>query len=458
MAAITDLITQATNGSRPSPTTLSATHTVGGTTLTCTALTGWPTASAVHFITYTIDTSGNKVAGTQVDWKGVVSGNTVTGCVVKAGSDQNYSIGAIVEAAPTAAWADDLYSWGTQDHDVQGRHSQLTDTNGKKVLGFTLAGSGAANDVTVGNATTGNNPTLTAEGTDSNIGLSIRSKGTGVSDVDGAAPQKYVASGYNFVESGCVWTADAPASTRNASMTAGAVWINGIRLSIALVTARAFTASKDTYVDVLISGFLGTVVYTEVTNNAASPALAANSIRIGIVVTGATNIANAGSINQGDPTAVLPIASSIAYSVTDSLGNLICNRNSNPVMIGYRQAITTQNVSATGTGIALTGLNCPVIIVAGQRIKLSAFCKSISDTNIALNFFVYETSVAGTLITQANVTGAFAGSLQVPLNPSIVIAPSAGTHTYIAAGAVGSGNADFTAASNGPMYLMVELV
>jgi len=138
------------------------------------------------------------------------------------------------------------------------------------------------------------------------------------------------------------WSGDAYASTRLASMTSGTVYINGRRLSISAVVSRTFTASRDTYVDILDNGDgTATLVYTEVTNNNTSPALAANSMRIAIIVTGASNIASAASINQGQVDKVLPIASSIAYTKTDSLGNLICPRDPNRKIIGYRQSLAT---------------------------------------------------------------------------------------------------------------------
>jgi hypothetical protein len=107
-ASSTDKFTSASNGTRPSPTTLTGTRAVAATSISCAALTGWPTATAVHFIIYTTDTSGNKVAGSQLDCKGVVSGTSITNITYKAGNDTGNSIGAIVEAAPTAAWADDI--------------------------------------------------------------------------------------------------------------------------------------------------------------------------------------------------------------------------------------------------------------------------------------------------------------------------------------------------------------
>jgi hypothetical protein len=128
-AAITDNFTQATNGTRPSPTTLTAIRAVGATTISCAALTGWPTATAVHFIIYTTDTSGKKVAGSQLDCKGVVSGTTITSIQYKAGTDAGNSIGAVVEAAPTAAYANDLVTAFTAQHGQDGAHGAVTATS-----------------------------------------------------------------------------------------------------------------------------------------------------------------------------------------------------------------------------------------------------------------------------------------------------------------------------------------
>ena len=112
-ANITDLLTQATVSTRPTPTTVSSIRAAAGSTLQCLALTGWPTGTAVHFVTYKINTSGAKVAGSQIDMKGVVSGTTITNVTIKAGSDVGNAIGDIVECAPTAAFANDLYTWGS---------------------------------------------------------------------------------------------------------------------------------------------------------------------------------------------------------------------------------------------------------------------------------------------------------------------------------------------------------
>lgn len=111
----------------------------------------------------------------------------------------------------------------------------------------------------------------------------------------------------NFVASGCIIT---QTSGLNWSMTAGVVYINGARYTVAAATGSV-TASKDTYFDILApaTGTAATLVNTGgnvVANNAASPALAANSIRIGKVVSGASSI-------------TLPVV----QTASDSIGNPI---------------------------------------------------------------------------------------------------------------------------------------
>jgi hypothetical protein len=125
---------------------------------------------------------------------------------------------------------------------------------------------------------------------------------------------------YDFYISGCEWTGDSYAVNRNASMSAGVVVIGGVRVAVAAISARTFTASKDTYV--YVDGN-GTVTYTEVANNATSPSLTAGTNLMAIVVTGATTIAAATSINQGDLNATLPVVSSEYLRGSDSLGHAI---------------------------------------------------------------------------------------------------------------------------------------
>ena len=93
-------------------------------------------------------------------------------------------------------------------------------------------------------------------------------------------------SSADYIASGGIWSILAGL---NGAMTLIAGYQAGYRGTVAAIATRAFTASRDTYVDILrtntqfITTF--TVVYTEVVNNAASPALALNSIRLAKIVT-----------------------------------------------------------------------------------------------------------------------------------------------------------------------------
>jgi len=157
---------------------------------------------------------------------------------------------------------------------------------------------------------------------------------------------------YDFVVSGCLWSGDSYGVNRNASMTAGVVCINGERIEVAAVAGRTFTASKDTYVYV---DSTGAISYSEVSNNTASPAAPADSILLGIIITGATTIANAGSINQGHLSVALPTISSQILRGCDTNGVPIYNTN--PIELTFQRTGTsspTPNAEADVAGCTVT--------------------------------------------------------------------------------------------------------
>lgn len=260
---------------------------------------------------------------------------------------------------------------------------------------------------------------------------------------------------FDFIASGLVWSGDNYNSTRNASMTAGVIYINGRRISLSAVAARLFTASRDTYVDVLDNGNgTGTLVYTEVTNNAASPTLAANSVRLAIIVTGASSIVDAGSVNMGEEFKALPIVSSVAYAVTDSLGNLINPRDPMRRILGCRQAITTQ--SSIGGEVALTGLSVPFRAPGNRKVKATLavpqFIGSGSTTraNASIKEGVgYIKSIYADSYGGANGNAPFIQK---------VVTPSAGLHTYNGAASTTVGTMQMYADANGATaQLIIEL-
>jgi hypothetical protein len=76
-----------------------------------------------------------------------------------------------------------VYSDGTDIVDVELSSvnpviEKILDTNGNEEIIFTATGS-AVNELTIANAATGNNPNISATGSDTNIGITLTPKGTG---------------------------------------------------------------------------------------------------------------------------------------------------------------------------------------------------------------------------------------------------------------------------------------
>lgn len=259
---------------------------------------------------------------------------------------------------------------------------------------------------------------------------------------------RFLDTNVSFIASGCTWSGDSYGSTLAASMTAGVAYIGGKRLVISSVASRAFTASKDTYVDLDTTG---APAYTEVANNAASPALSAGYIRIAIVITGASSIAAAGSVNQGQVGALLPIVSSQPYEVTDSLGNLICNRDPQMRLLGYRQITADVTSTTVTTAVDVTGLSVPFIVPTGRKVKATAY-QNASNGNGGYVVYIRESS---TTLTRYDIPGA-------TLSPSAlecVTSPSAGAHTYKVSHSQGSaGTMTLRAQPTYPAFLKIELM
>jgi hypothetical protein len=100
---------------------------------------------------------------------------------------------------------------------------------------------------------------------------------------------RFAETGSDFVYSGLTldpasgWTA----AQLTATITAGIAYIGGRRVITSSIPNHAFTASKDTYVDVDGNG---TFYYTEAANAGASPTLTSGRMRIAMVKTDANKI------------------------------------------------------------------------------------------------------------------------------------------------------------------------
>jgi hypothetical protein len=92
------------------------------------------------------------------------------------------------------------------------------------------------------------------------------------------------ASVLNYVESGLLPPASGTIAA--ATLSAGVAYIEGNRVALA-ATRLVLTATRDNYIDLRRDG---TVIVTAVTVAAASPAIPANSMRLGFSRTDATNV------------------------------------------------------------------------------------------------------------------------------------------------------------------------
>lgn len=198
--------------------------------------------------------------------------------------------------------------------------TSLLDANNNTWIGQTATGS-AVNYVNVTNATTGNAPSIGSAGSDTNPDFNVTSKGSGKVRENGSSLLDFRSSFANFIQSGCIWTTG---SGLTASMTGGPVWINGVEYTVPAVSNHTFAASNDTYVDYTA----GTgIVYNSVANNAASPSLASNTIRIAKVVTNGsaiTSIVQSGDdslLNQIYNTSVVPLLSTMFENAVTTLTN-----------------------------------------------------------------------------------------------------------------------------------------
>lgn len=336
--------------------------------------------------------------------------------------------------------------------------TSINDANGNEII-KTPATASATNEITVTNAANGTAPKVSATGSsDTNVNLNLQGKGTGSVQINGT---DIFAPFFDHVVSGIVISADSVGVNKNYSITSGVVCLGGNFLTVGAVSAQTVGASKDRYIDLTDNGD-GTAVYVtnEVNNNAASQALSAGNMRIGIVVAGATTIAATGSLNQGQEDRLLPIASSIPYAVTDSLGNLICPRDPNRRILGYRQSMASDFNTASGTAVQITGLSCPVIVPTGRKIEITfgGFEQYNATTGDSVLSSIWDGTVgSGTQLNSGGFTSSTANYVS-PLVVTAVTTPATASKTYNAGlqQATG-GTAHLASSSIAPSYIIVRL-
>jgi len=166
---------------------------LSATSITVGSTTNWPTDTGITFAIRVVDSDGELVAGTYTEWVGTVTSGTTLAfnATPVYGSDQVYAAGSTTQVfIPLSSYShnkeiDGLLTEHRQDgtHDI----TQLVDDNGLELIKLSATAS-AVNEFTIANAATGNGPTLSATGSDTNIDVNITPKGTG----GAVLPQRFV--------------------------------------------------------------------------------------------------------------------------------------------------------------------------------------------------------------------------------------------------------------------------
>jgi len=123
MASVSDKITKVKDGSNPNVARVVTPRPANSDTLSVDSLTGWSEDTAMHFMTYRVDSTGKVVPGSQRDWKGMA--NKATGQIISLqiqnnAIDDGNLVGDIVQAGPTASWAQDLAEAMLESHKSDG--------------------------------------------------------------------------------------------------------------------------------------------------------------------------------------------------------------------------------------------------------------------------------------------------------------------------------------------------
>jgi hypothetical protein len=163
-------------------TTLNGTISAGATSLLLNAAGSYANGDVVVLI---IDPG----LATQQTFTGVLNTATLTvaGVVWTDGTNVSHANGATVVDWMSAADIALISKGMLVGHSQAGDHtmSQVLSTQLRAILKFVSSGTSAVNELSVQNAVTGNAPSLSATGTDTNIGLDLISKGTGEVKLNG---------------------------------------------------------------------------------------------------------------------------------------------------------------------------------------------------------------------------------------------------------------------------------
>lgn len=226
-----------------------------------------------------------------------------------------------------------------------------------------------------------------------------------------ARPVDYLA---NFIASGGVVAQSAGLVGTFSNMVH---YINGVRCTKTSVANKTYTVSKDTYVDADATNN-STVVYTEVANGAASPALSANYIRVAKVVTNGsaiTSVVQYGLDTLGN--AVAPKSAGKQNKVTDANGWTVYDYGT---LRQYRKKGSwVASIGANSWALQGDTTNLPVgISTIGTRFVEGSASSSDSAIGTAIHSTSASTVVQFQIGNQAGATVNYTGYYSVCITES----------------------------------------
>lgn len=246
---------------------------------------------------------------------------------------------------------------------------------------------------------------------------------------------------------GLIWSID---SGLIGDMTAGVLYIDGLRVSVDAISNRTFTASKDTYVDVTSAGV---VTYTEVANNAASPSL--TGYRLAIVITSGAAITQ---INYGNESATGPTVSSQILQMVDSIGNRIGRRSAFDKVIGYRADMNRPTSTTASPGAEVVALRQTITVpdaTQNVRITIGAAQQGNNGTN-EVNVRIWDSSVGGTSLVYIGHRPSTANYFS-PTAGSRIVKLASGSHTIYVSIVASAGTAFVDCSTTTqPFFVMLE--
>lgn len=195
-------------------------------------------------------------------------------------------------------------------------------------------------------------------------------------------------------------------------------YLKGQRYSGSSIANKTYTASKDTYVDVTaVSGGAVTVAYNEVANGAASPALAANYIRVAKVVTSGAAITSVvqystdslgNTIYPDAPVGVTNVQYPAFSTVEVPTGEIWVDGR--PV---YRKVIRTNVTLVSGTANVVHGISG--LTTSWEVVRITTGIKITGANNVGTQISTWHRESAGNWVmvtdldtTNITVTGSFA--------------------------------------------------